>query len=149
MSEKKKIRGSFGGLSLEDQLFYVGAGVFAAAAVFVCLWLTFMGTRSVLAPCIWNTCFHIYCPGCGGTRAVLALLKGDFLGSLWYHPLVPYAAVLYGCFMGSHLASRLTGRRFFRGMRFHSWYLFAAVGIVAVNFVVKNLLLLVWGVEMV
>lgn len=32
--------------------------------------------------------FHIYCPGCGGTRALIALLNFDLLKSLYYNPLV-------------------------------------------------------------
>lgn len=35
-----------------------------------------------LPPCITYTVFHIYCPGCGMTRSVIALLKGEVLLSL-------------------------------------------------------------------
>ncbi|MCQ2385979.1 MAG: DUF2752 domain-containing protein [Clostridia bacterium] len=30
--------------------------------------------------------FHFYCPGCGGTRAVFALLRGQVLRSFLFHP---------------------------------------------------------------
>ena len=31
---------------------------------------------------------HIFCPGCGGTRAFDYMLYGHLLKSLWYHPVV-------------------------------------------------------------
>lgn len=38
--------------------------------------------------CIIRRIFHIYCPGCGGTRAVRALIRFDFGQSLYYNPTV-------------------------------------------------------------
>lgn len=37
--------------------------------------------------CFFRTRFQLYCPGCGGTRALVALLQGDLLRSLQYNPL--------------------------------------------------------------
>lgn len=44
--------------------------------------------------CVLHDVMHIYCPGCGGTRAVFALLKGHFLDSLYYNPAVLLGAIL-------------------------------------------------------
>lgn len=41
-------------------------------------------------PCVFQSLTGLYCPGCGGTRAVRSLLKGDLLMSFKYHPLVLY-----------------------------------------------------------
>lgn len=38
--------------------------------------------------CIIRRLFRIYCPGCGGTRAVRALIRLDFGQSLYYNPIV-------------------------------------------------------------
>ncbi|MDO5155002.1 MAG: DUF2752 domain-containing protein [Eubacteriales bacterium] len=43
-------------------------------------------------PCGMLMLFHIYCPGCGGTRAFFALLHGHIIKSLFYNP-----AVVLGC----------------------------------------------------
>lgn len=63
--------------------------VLAAALAF--FWLTGIG-------CPFRALFHIPCPACGTTRALLCLLRGDVAHSLYYHPLaVPLvAAVLAG-----------------------------------------------------
>ena len=39
-------------------------------------------------PCVMHDALRIYCPGCGGTRALFALLQGDLLHSLYYNPAI-------------------------------------------------------------
>lgn len=45
-------------------------------------------------PCFFARVTHHPCPGCGSTRAVLALLHGDFHGVLANNPLGPAVAVV-------------------------------------------------------
>lgn len=91
--------------------------------------------------CIVYRLFGIYCPGCGGTRALSALLQGHFLVSAWYHPLVIYTIIIFGGFMISQTLARLHFGRV-KGWRFHEWHLYAAVAIMIGNFILKNILLL-------
>lgn len=44
--------------------------------------------------CLIKTLFGIPCPGCGMTRAWLALLRGDFSAAFRWHPLFWLAPVL-------------------------------------------------------
>ena len=41
----------------------------------------------LLIPCIFRSVTHIPCPGCGMTRACLALTQGHFTEAWHYHPL--------------------------------------------------------------
>ena len=39
-------------------------------------------------PCIFYELTGLYCPGCGAGRAMLALMRGDFLAALDHQPLM-------------------------------------------------------------
>lgn len=133
--------------TLEDQLFEIGLVFLFITAAGITVYELYLKNRIVFPPCVFNTFFGLYCPGCGGTRAVEALLHGHLLKSLWYHPIVLYTAVIYGGFMGSHMLKRFGVKRI-KGWKFHNWYLFVAVGIIAVNFIVKNILRIRFGILM-
>ncbi len=67
------------------------AVVFGYAALF-----TFCEERGIpLFACVLKERLGIYCPGCGGSRALLALLRFDLLSSLRYYPaMLPLALLL-------------------------------------------------------
>lgn len=45
-------------------------------------------------PCGFARVFHVPCPGCGSTRAMLALASGDLGGWLRHNPLAPFMTAL-------------------------------------------------------
>lgn len=92
-------------------------------------------------PCMLLYTAGIYCPGCGGTRAVFALLHGHILKALYYHPFVPYCAVLYTWFMISHTLEYLTKGRLSIGLKFRPIYLYIGLGIILANWGLRNLFL--------
>ena len=68
----------------------------------IALPLYYIGLFKALEPynyCVFKRVTGIYCPGCGGTRALKALLSGDIAASLFYHPAVLYFTVFYIVFM--------------------------------------------------
>ena len=56
----------------------------------VLLWITDYRIISWFPPCAFFTRTGLYCPGCGGTRALKSLLRGDFIKAFMYHPFVVY-----------------------------------------------------------
>jgi hypothetical protein len=44
--------------------------------------------------CFFKLVYGVPCPGCGMTRALSALLGGDFAAALAFHPLVPIVPLL-------------------------------------------------------
>jgi hypothetical protein len=53
--------------------------------------------------------FGIPCPGCGLTRATLALLRGDVASALHFHPLVFVLAPLFASAIGVSLLDYVRG----------------------------------------
>lgn len=82
----------------------------------------------------------VYCPGCGGSRAVVALFALRPLQAFMLHPAVPIAAL---CFLLSLLRVSLflLGKGRAPHRRFWLSILFLCVGTVLLQCAVKNILL--------
>lgn len=126
--------------TLEEQLYRIGMITFFILLILGIIWYFVWKDSMGQRPCIFHTVTGLYCPGCGGTRAVLALLHGKIGQALYYHPFVVYGVGLYVCFMGSHTIARITRGKYIKGMKFHNYYLYIALGILIANFLVRNIL---------
>lgn len=131
----------------EKVLYYILLGfllLFAAGAII----LRAAGIRliRIMPGCPFHAITGLYCPGCGGTHAVDALLSLHFLQSFLYHPLVPYAAATGGWYFLSHTAEYLSKGRYPVGMRYRDIYLYIGLAILIINWVVRNSLLIVCGI---
>lgn len=133
--------------NLETELFHIGLIFLVLGSGIGALYYFVLRDMLPQMPCLFDRLFGIYCPGCGGTRALKALLHGRLLQSLWYHPLIPYTAAVAGGFMVTQGLDRL-GLTDQKGWKYHSWYLYGALILVVGNFLVKNVLRLVWGITM-
>ena len=102
----------------------------------------------LVPPCILYTYFGIYCPGCGGTRAVKALLAGHPLWSLYFHPFVLYATVGGGWFLVSQTIERVSRGKIKIALHFRPVYLYICLALIAINFIVKNVALLAFHLPM-
>lgn len=133
-------------MTQEDELYRIGLVFLVVGAIGV-----YVGLRWILPglpgepECIFRKNWGIYCPGCGGTRAVIAFLHGHFLESLRYHPVVMYTVFLFGWFMLSHTLVKLHVP-FVRGMKFRIWHMYGAVVVIGVNCIFRNILKLWFGI---
>ena len=127
------------GKRLEEELFVIGVYVLIVAVLLWSVYHFLLQEQLPDVPCMFQTFFGVYCPGCGGTRACVAFVHGHFLQSLWYHPLVLYSAVLYVGFMITN-GMEMVRVPHVRGWRFHTLYLYGAVGIIVFHVLEKNIL---------
>ncbi|MDE6887627.1 MAG: DUF2752 domain-containing protein [Eubacterium sp.] len=133
--------------TIEDDFFFLGIiGCIAIAAVL--LLFRWLPLRFRMPPCLFHRISGYYCPGCGGTRALLALLHGQLLRSAWYHPFVPYAAFIFLYFMITQAAERLSSKRLRIGMRYQNRFVWIGVALIIGNFICKNLLRYFYGFQL-
>ena len=109
------------------------------------VWATLNIIPEEIAGCVMLRATGFYCPGCGGTRSVVALLRGNLIQSVLYHPAVLYGVVLFLAYFVSQTLMRLTKGRV-KGLPMKPYYLYILLGIIAVNFIVRNVLLVFWGI---
>ena len=106
-------------------------------------------------PCFFHELTGFYCPGCGGTRAFLALITGHPIISFLYNPAVIYAAgvlLFYAVWGVLYAISRRSKKETGDGSlspfsptlsppKFHLAFVWIFIAILMVNCTVKNLLL--------
>ena len=133
-----------------ENVFYIAGWLFLAVAGVLFLVWKFNGFTigAYLPPCVFHAMTGLYCPGCGGTRAVYALLRGEVGMSLFYYPFVFYAAVLGTWFMVSQTIERISRHTLPIGLRFRPVYLWIALILILANFFVKNIALIVFHVKL-
>ena len=99
-------------------------------------------------PCVFYTLTGYFCPGCGGTRSLRALLSGKIFVCAVDFPMIFYAAVVFAWFMISQTIERVSGSRIRIALRFRDVYIWIALLLIVVNCLVKNLALFVWHVDL-
>ena len=105
-------------------------------------------------PCLFRIFTGLYCPGCGGTRAVKALLSGQILKSLYFHPFVLYmtaALCLESCIwiyrqFRPYSYGKVSRKEAF--LRRYRWWAIGGLAVVLINWIVKNGILLIWEIEL-
>ena len=90
----------------------------------------------------------LYCPGCGGTRAFFALMMGHPMLSFYFHPVVPYIAVIFLWYMFSNTIDHMSKGHTAIGSRYHNYYLYGAFVIIIVNWILRNILLIVFHIPL-
>lgn len=137
-------------LRLSRNCYYVCLGLCAVCAIGGLLLTVFHISLTEINPwpCTLYTAVGLYCPGCGGTRAVSCLLQGEWIRSFCYHPVVPYTALLVACYTLSHTVSILTKGKV-KAMLFRPIYFYVMIGIILLNWIIKNAFILADGIYLI
>lgn len=135
-------------LTVETALFVTGWILTAVAILCVIAYKLFLKDLvQFWLPCVFHEVTGLYCPGCGGTRAVKALLGGSLARSFRYNPTVPLAALTFILFMVTQTLERCTGGRV-KGIKYRNLYMWLLLAIMLVNCVVRNFLLIRYGITL-
>lgn len=130
---------------LQHPYFIVWHGVAVLAALLLPLYMKIASWVSgILGGCLMHR-FFIYCPLCGGTRAVAALLRLDLLSALKYNAFVVLMCVVI-------LALDVWAWvRYFQKKEpliiLPKWSWFAFSAILLTYFILRNVLMIFWGID--
>lgn len=98
------------------------------------------------SPCFLNRYCHLYCPGCGGTRAAFALLHGKVISSILYNPIPLYFEGLFlYYYIGTTLAVCSKGRKVY--FKPGWWMVVIFVLLLVWTFGIRNVLAVKYGMD--
>ena len=96
--------------------------------------------------CSFYSLIHLYCPACGGTRALYALARLDIIASIRYNVTVPCGGFVYAYYnVRGFIAAIKNNTEYFAKQKYTLCIVLAVV--LVLNFIIKNTLLLVWGID--
>lgn len=133
--------------TVDDILFILGWLLFVPLAALVIFYnLGWIRPTEWLPPCLFRFVTGLPCPGCGGTRAFTAVLQGDLIHAFFYHPVVPFCYILYVIFMVTQTLERIlrkTTNLRFHGLSFRLEYVYVAVLLILVQWIIKVIAVIV------
>ena len=116
------------------QLLLITAGILVCGAL-----LYILAVSGHPAPCLFHLTTGLSCPGCGSTRAVLALLRLDIEEAFSYNLLFPVTFIyLIFVYLRSALTHLRTGRFIYRSPAPIMDYIL--LGLILVWWIVRNIL---------
>jgi hypothetical protein len=98
-----------------------------------------------LSSCIMHNLPHIYCPFCGGTRAMVALVRGRIWHSLCYNPLSAYLTA--GFLYFDVVAAVRIKNNHPTPLSIPRWYWIVGIAIAVLVFLVRNVALIGYGID--
>lgn len=130
-----------------------GQGIYISATVLILLGMAGCIMMKIFSihitwpyPCFLKEVVHLYCPGCGGTRAFYALLRFDLPDAVLSNPLVPYmAGIFLYYYIGTTLAVLCKGRRIF--FRPGKWMYLIGILLLVYTAVIRNVMAVFWGID--
>lgn len=126
---------------LVRQFFLMNIGLVATGAAF--LLITFL--KLPIFNCVSYKFFHLYCPLCGGTRAIFALLELDFICALRYNSFIFYlafAVIAYDVKVGIWA---FKGRN--DAFVLPKWLIWLTAVLFVLFLIGRNLLMIVWRID--
>lgn len=123
---------------MDNMLYWLSIVIilFTAIVYFAQIWFINATGHYELMECRLKAMIGISCPGCGGTRALKSLFKGNIIESLYYNAFATYGAIVYGIFFITQTLQRITKGKI-KGIKFRMIYLWIAIAILIIQYILK------------
>ncbi|NLL80609.1 MAG: DUF2752 domain-containing protein [Clostridiales bacterium] len=133
-------------MQTNEDIFYKLGKIALLPGVLGAVFLRMIGREGIarFPGCQFRRILGIYCPGCGGTRAVYYLAGGNLVKAFCCHPAVVFMAVVYVIFMITCFYRRHLTKKQYPPIKIER-YVYAAAVLVLLQFVIKNVLLFAFG----
>lgn len=132
----------------DDFLYKLGAIILLVLVLFLSIIHFYqVNYQFFLLPCLFYKITGLYCPGCGGTRSVQALLNGHLVSSIRYNPIVLYGVFIYLWYMISNTIEHVSMHKIKIGMKYRDIYLWVGLAILILFCFIRNFLLLVYDID--
>lgn len=76
-------------------------------------YLLFIFKTNRYIPCLFHKITGLYCPGCGITRMIQAIVRLEFVEAFWYNPLVFCLIPFIGLYLINLIRSNLNKKKLF------------------------------------
>ena len=132
-------------MATEDIFYKLGKFIFFPVCIILIIlsYLT-MSQFLSLPECIVFKNIHIYCPGCGATRALYYLVHLKFQKSFLFHPFVIYTFFIYITFMLCCFYRRHLTKKYYKKIHIERYIIFGVI-LILVQWIIKNYLYLKTG----
>ena len=96
--------------------------------------------------CLIYEKYHIYCPGCGCTRALIALFEGKIIKSVYYNPIILYCVTGISIYIITQSIDRITKKKNYI-IKYNNKFLYIGIAIMLLNCLIRNILLIKYNIH--
>ncbi len=120
----------------------------AVSVVYAILTHNAVSEGEELISCFFKESFHLYCPGCGGSRSLLALLRLDIVGSFILFPALSVSVIILIClYIRVFISFLKNDEKYIMGFHLNSLIIIPVI--IILNFIIRNILLLFFGIDLI
>lgn len=131
-----------------DEIFYKLGKILLLPGILGAVFLHIIGREGIGAfpPCVFRNATGLFCPGCGGTRAIYYFVRGEIIKSFFFHPFVPYTVIVYILFMCVMYYRKHYGKKEYKAIRLER-YIYVGIAILLLQCILKEILLVFFRIQ--
>lgn len=107
-----------------------------------------LASKFSFGECLFLKTFHLYCPGCGGTRSLKALINFDIISSFRYNACLPLAVIIYIYYNVRYIVAIVRKNEAYFEKEKYVLLKYYSVFVI-VNFILRNILLVAFKIDLI
>lgn len=129
------------------KLVFINLPIILISVIYLILFYTVF-QNSQFFRCITKEYLHVYCPACGGSRALVSLLKFNLLESfILFPPLLLAVIIIFELDFRMFLCAYHNTDKYMKNYTYRRFYIL--VFFIVANFILKNALLVFFNIDLI